>query len=154
MAAVMAASVALAHIVIFVRPQNAVSKRVYWDGQFAPRTGVGPLIAFVWDGLRGFVTSGFTDSYEPQPSVLTSSHVGGILDALWVVLLCLAVVALARPRPGGGRCWFSPSAGLLALTRRDFATVRSRPCGLARTDLWLGPFLVLTAGIGAVETAR
>ena len=150
-AAVMAGSVALAHIVIFVVPQNATSKRQYWDGQFAPHTGFGPLIAFVWDGLRGFVTSGFTDSYEPQSSVLSSSHVGGILDALWVVLLGLAVVALARS--SRGRALLIAVGGSLALTLVA-SLVRSWPFGFARTNLWVEPLLVLMAGIGAVETAR
>ena len=152
-AAAVAGSVAVAHILFFVMPQNSVSKRSYWDGQFVPHTGVGPLIAFVWDGLRGFVTSGFTDSYGPHSSVLTIPHVGGIdgiLSALWVVLLCLAVVALAcssrdAPCRGRGRI---PALTLVA------SFVRSWPFGFARTNLWLEPLLVLMAGIGAVEVAR
>lgn len=150
-AAAVAGSVALAHILFFVMPQNTVSKRPYWDGQFAPHNGVGPLIAFVWDGLRGFVTESFTDSYQPHSSVVTIPNVGGILSALWVVLLCLAVVALARS--SRGRALLVAVGGSLALTLVA-SFVRSWPFGFARTNLWVEPLLVLMAGIGAVETAR
>ena len=150
-AAVVAGSVALAHILFFVMPQNAVSKRPFWDGQFAPRTGVGPLIAFVWDGLRGFVTGSFTDLYQPHSSVVSIPNVGGILSALWVVLLCLAVVALARS--SRGRALLVAVGGSLALTLVA-SFVRSWPFGFARTNLWVEPLLVLMAGIGAVEAAR
>ena len=82
---------------------------------------------------------------------MTIPNVGGILSALWVVLLCLAVVALARS--SRGRALLVAVGGSLALTLVA-SFVRSWPFGFARTNLWVEPLLVLMAGIGAVETAR
>jgi hypothetical protein len=143
----------LAHMALFVLPQNAndVTKGSYWNAQFVPHHGFGSQIAFVWDGLGGFVTGPFTtfQTAPLRPIGLTSPTWSWILSLIFGVLLCIGIAELVRsPR---GRTMVFALGGSLVLTLVA-SYLRDWPFGFVRTNFYLVPLLVLMAGIGAFRT--
>ena len=149
--AVGAGFLAFLHLELFVVPQNTLTKSNYWDSSFMPHHGLGNQIAFVWDGLRGFVTGTFTGSdvfYLPE---LLSPRFSWILSVAFGVLFCIGVAVAARSQQG--RALLIGIAGSLALTLIA-SYVRYWPFGFVRTNFYLIPLLILVAGIGAAGAAR
>ena len=64
----------LLHLELFVAPQSALTKSDYWDPQFMPHSGIGNQIAFIWDGLRGFLTGTVTASDSNLPAFLSTAR--------------------------------------------------------------------------------
>lgn len=149
-AAFASGAVILVHLGTFVMRQNALTEGSYWDAQFAPHHGVGRLLAFAWDGGRGFVTEAFADTGN-APFSFGSRPWGTVLDVVFVVLLVLGVVATARSRRGRSLLVGIGSPLVLSLVA---SYVRYWPFGFARTNLYQVPMLVLLAGIGAADTVR
>jgi hypothetical protein len=140
----------LAHLAFFVLPQNAndVTNGPFWKGQFLPHHGIGNQLAFVWDGLRGFVTGPFT-SYDATSTLGPIGLHGPIwswsVSIVFGLLLCIGVVVLARARRGRTLLFAIGSSLLLTLVA---SYLRRWPFGFVRTNFYLVPLLVLVAGIG------
>ena len=138
--------VALVHLRLFVVPQSALTKGDYWDPQFLPHSGVGSQIAFVWDGLRGFLTGTLTASDIPGLPELLSPRYSWIVTVAFASLLCLGIVTTARTERG--RTILVAIAGSIGLTLIA-SYLRYWPYGFVRTNFYLVPVLILVAGIGA-----
>jgi len=143
--------IALLHLGLFVVPQNALTKSDYWDPQFMPHHGIGTQIAFVWDGLRGFVTGTFTGSDSPYLPELLSPRWSWIPSVVLGGLLCAGIVVAARSERG--RTLLAAIGGSLGLTLIA-SYLRYWPFGFVRTNFYLIPLLILLAGIGAASAAR
>ena len=148
MSAAGAGAIALLHLKLFVVPQNALTKSNFWDPQFLPHHGVGTQVAFVWDGLRGFVTGTFTGSDMPYLPELLSPRWSWIPSVVFGVLLCLGLAVAARSERGRTlRVAIGGSIGLTLIA----SYLRYWPFGFVRTNFYLVPLLILLAGIGAVS---
>ena len=149
--AVSAGAIALAHVELFVRPQNALTRSDYWDPNFLPHHGVGSQIAFVWDGLWGFVTGTLMGANDPTLPELLNLRWTWPLSVLFLLLLCAGIVTAASSR--SGRTLLVAIGGSLALTLIA-SSVRYWPFGFVRTNFYLVPLLILVAGIGAARVLR
>ena len=143
-----AGAIALLHLELFVVPQNALTKSNFWDPQFLPHHGVGTQVAFVWDGLRGFVTGTFTGSDMPYLPELLSPRWSWIPSVAFGVLLCIGIAVAARSERG--RTLLAAIGGSIGLTLIA-SYLRYWPFGFVRTNFYLVPLLILLAGIGAVS---
>lgn len=143
-----AGAIALLHLELFVVPQNALTKSSFWDPQFLPHHGVGTQVAFVWDGLRGFVTGTFTGSDTPYLPELLSPRWSWIPSVAFGVLLCIGIAVAARSERG--RTLLAAIGGSIGLTLIA-SYLRYWPFGFVRTNFYLVPLLILLAGIGAVS---
>ncbi len=150
-AAVAAGAIALAHIEFFVRRQNALTRSAYWDPNFLPRHGVRNQIAFVWDGLWGFVTGTLTGADNPKFPELLSLRWTWLISILFALLLCAGIATAASTR--NGRTLLVAIGGSLGLTLVA-SYVRYWPFGFVRTNFYLVPLLILVAGIGAARVIR
>jgi len=143
--------IALLHLKFFVIPQkNALTKSNFWDPQFMPHHGVGAQFAFVWDGLRGFVTGTFTGSDNPYLPVL-SPRWSWIPSLAFGALLLVGIAVAARSERG--RTLLAAVGGSIGLTLIA-SYLRYWPFGFVRTNFYLIPILILLAGIGAVSATR
>ena len=136
----------LSYLKLFIVPQNALTKSNYWDANFMPHTGIADQIAFVWDGLRGFITGTFTGSDVPWLPELLSPRYSWILSVAFALLLCIGIVVACRSQRG--RTLLIAIGGSLGLTVIA-SYIRYWPFGFVRTNFYLVPLLVLLAGIGA-----
>jgi hypothetical protein len=136
----------LAYLKLFIVPQNALTKSNFWDSNFMPHSGIANQIAFVWDGLRGFITGTFTGSDMPWLPELLSPRYSWILSVAFALLLCIGIVVACRSQRG--RTLLVAIGGSLALTAIA-SYIRYWPFGFVRTNYYLVPLLVLLAGIGA-----
>jgi len=147
--AVSAGVIALAHLVVFVLPQSALRSSSYWDQQFLPRHGVGGQVAFVWDGLRGFVSGVFTSSQQSGlPGLIVGPGWAWVLTLVFGVLLCLGVVRAAGSQRGRNLLFALVASQVLTLVA---SFMRYWPFGFVRTNFYLIPLLMLLAGIGGVR---
>jgi hypothetical protein len=149
--AVAAGAIALAHIEFFVAPQNALTKSNYWDPNFAPHHGISSQIAFVWDGLRGFITGTLLGANNPDLPELLNTRWSWLVSLIFGLLLCAGIVATARSLRG--RTLLAAIGGSLGVTLVA-SYVRYWPFGFVRTNFYLVPLLILLAGIGAVSVTR
>ncbi len=150
-AAVAAGAIALAHIKFFVAPQNTLTKSNYWDSNFAPHHGVSSQIAFVWDGLRGFITGTLLGANNPNLPELLNTRLSWLVSLIFGLLLCAGIVATAGSRRG--RTLLAAIGGSLGVTLIA-SYARYWPFGFVRTNFYLVPLLILLAGIGAVWVTR
>ena len=151
-AAVTAGVIVLAHLVVFVLPQSTLRTSSYWDQQFLPHHGIGGQVAFVWDGLRGFVNGVFTSSPQSGlPGLLLGPGWSWVLTLVFGVLLCLGVVEAARSQRGRTLLFAIVASQVLTLVA---SYLRYWPFGFVRTNFYLIPLLMLLAGIGGVRAAR
>jgi hypothetical protein len=141
--------VVLIHLRFFVVPQSALTKSAYWDVNFMPHSGVGNQAAFLWDGLRGFVTGTLTASDPGLPTYL-SARFSWILTFTFTTLLVFGLVTIARS--ARGRSILVGIGGSLVLTAVA-SYIRYWPFGFVRTNFYLVPVLFLVAGIGAARSA-
>ena len=150
---VAAGMIVLAHLAFFVLPQSArvLRSSSYWNARFLPHHGIGSQVAFVWDGVRGFVTGAFTGSTQgPLGGPLIGRGWGWALTLTFGVLLCVGVVEAARTIRGRTILFALVASQVLTLIA---SFLRYWPFGFVRTNLYLLPLLVLLAGIGAVRTS-
>jgi hypothetical protein len=136
----------LSYLKLFIVPQNALTKSKYWDANFVPHGGIANQIAFVWDGLRGFITGTFTGSDMPWLPELLSPRYSWILSVAFILLVCIGIVVASRSQRG--RTLLVAIVGSLGLTVIA-SYIRYWPFGFVRTNFYLVPLLVLLAGIGA-----
>jgi len=149
---VSAGVIALAHLVVFVLPQSALRSSSYWDQQFLPHHGFGDQGAFVWDGLRGFVSGVFTSSPQSGlPGLLLGPGWAWVLTLVFGVLLCVGVVEAAGSERGRTLLYAVVASQLLTLVA---SYLRYWPFGFVRTNFYLIPLLMLLAGIGGVRATR
>ena len=150
--AVSAGVIALAHVFVFVLPQNALRASSYWDRQFLPHHGFGGQGAFVWDGLRGFVSGVFTSSPQAGlPGLLLGPGWAWVLTLVFAVLLCLGVLEAAGSERGRTLLFAIVASQLMTLVA---SYLRYWPFGFVRTNFYLVPLLMLLAGIGGVRATR
>ncbi len=150
--AVAAGVIVLAHLVVFVLPQSALRASSYWDPEFLPHHGIGSQVAFVWDGLRGFVTGVFTSSPQSGlPGLLLGPAWAWVLTLVFGALLCVGVVEAARSPRGRTLLYAVVASQVLTLVA---SYQRYWPFGFVRTNYYLIPLLILLAGIGGVRAAR
>ena len=136
----------LLYLKLFIVPQNALTKSNYWDANFMPHSGIANQIAFVWDGLRGFITGTFTGSDVPWLPELLNLRYSWILSVAFGLLLCIGIVVASRSQRG--RSLLVAIGGSLGLTAIA-SYIRYWPFGFVRTNFYLVPLLILLAGIGA-----
>jgi hypothetical protein len=136
----------LLYLKLFIVPQNALTKSNYWDANFMPHSGIANQIAFVWDGLRGFITGTFTGSDVPWLPELLNLRYSWILSVAFGLLLCIGIVVASRSQRG--RSLLVAIGGSLGLTAIA-SYIRYWPFGFVRTNFYLLPLLVLLAAIGA-----
>lgn len=150
--AVVSGVIVLAHLTFFVLPQNALTKSNFWDPQFMPHDGVGRQLAFVGDGLRGFVTGIFTSSPQAGlPGLLVGPGWSWLLTLAFGVLLCVGVVEMARSERGRTILFAIVASQVLTLVA---SYLRYWPFGFVRTNFYLIPLLMLLAGVGGVAAVR
>jgi hypothetical protein len=140
--------VALLHLKLFVVPQSALTKSAYWDPQFLPHAGIGSQLAFVWDGLRGYVTGTFTASDSAHLPELLSPRLSWIVAIAFGIFLCIGIAVLTRT--ARGRTVLVAIVGSLGLTLIA-SFQRYWPFGFVRTNFYLVPLLILIAGVGAAR---
>ena len=141
----------LSYLKLFLIPQNSLTKSNFWDANFMPHSGVANQIAFVWDGLRGFMTGTFTGSDVPWLPELLSPRYSWILSVAFALLLCIGIVVASCTQRG--RTLLIAIGGSLGLTAIA-SYIRYWPFGFVRTNFYLLPLLVLLAGIGADGATR
>jgi hypothetical protein len=136
----------LAHLQFFVVPQSYQRTGPYWDANFLPHHGVGGQIAFVWDGLAGFVTGIFTGSAQGQlRGFLLGRGWMWALSLAFGVLLCVGIAVAARTARGRMVLFVVAASQVLTLAA---SYERYWPFGFVRTNFYLVPLLMLLAGIG------
>ncbi len=150
--AVAAGLIVLLQLVVFVLPQSSLRSTPYWDPQFVPHQGIGSQVAFVWDGLRGFVTGIFTSSAQ---GAFPGSPIGPawawVLTLVFGVLLLVGVVGAVRSERGRTLLFAIVASQVLTLIASYF---RYWPFGFVRVNFYLIPLLTLIAGFGAVRLGQ
>jgi hypothetical protein len=150
----LAGVIALAHYLLFVRPQSGVAG-IAFQTRYAPHEpaafvrfvidGIGSYVPLIVTGVAGGARSVGTPSY-----VLPSAAYYLLSVVLWV-LLAAGVVAAARDAAGRALVVAVGGALLLQLIA---SAVHRWPFGMLRVNVFLLPLLYLLAGIGAVALAR
>jgi hypothetical protein len=147
-AAVVSGSVILLQLLLFVLPQNALTKSGYWDTNFLPHHGFTKQLSFIWDGLTGFVTGPFsTSSSGPVSGLVTGLNFAWVLTLVYAVLLAVGVVVLARAERGRTVLFALICSLLVTAIASD---QRYWPFGFVRTNYYEVPILIFVAGVGAV----
>jgi hypothetical protein len=150
----LAGVIALAHYLLFVRPQSGVAG-IAFQTRYAPHEpaafvrfvidGVGSYVPLIVTGVAGGARSVGTPSYVLPPAAYY------LLSAVLWVLLAAGVVAAARDTAGRALVVAVGGALLLQLIA---SAVHRWPFGMLRVNVFLLPLLYLLAGIGAVALAR
>ena len=143
---------ALLHLALFVLPQSALTASPFWDSQFLPHHGLGTQVAFVWDGLKGFVTGAFTSSIQAAaPGSLLGEQWAWVLTLAYGAMLLIGLVVVVQSSRGRRMLFAVASSLVLTLIASYF---RHWPFGFVRTNYYLVPVLVLIAGIGAHRSVQ
>jgi hypothetical protein len=148
-----AGALALAHYLLFVRPQAGVASTGFFVPQFAPHSFTA-FVRFAFDGLGSYVSTliaGVVGATTAPPSYSLPPAAHGLLDAGLVVLVAAGVVAAARE--AAGRALITAVGGALLLELVGSA-VRQWPFGLLRVNIFVLPLLYIIAGMGAAWLAR
>lgn len=148
-----AGAIALAHYVLFVRPQSGVASTGFFAVDYAPH-GFTAFVRFTADGLASYVPSvitGVVGAANTPPSYVLPPVAHGLLAAGLVILLAAGVVAAARD--AAGRALLVAVGGALLLELLGSALHRW-PFGLMRANIFVLPLLYILAGMGAVWLAR
>jgi 4-amino-4-deoxy-L-arabinose transferase-like glycosyltransferase len=150
----LAAVIALAHYLAFVRPQSGVAD-IAFQTRYAPHAP-GAFVRFVIEGIGSYVPLMVTGVAGGARSVGTPSYVLPaaahylIAVVLWL-LLAAGIVTAARDAAGRALVVAVGGALLLQLIA---SAVHRWPFGMLRVNVFLLPLLYLLAGIGAVALAR
>ncbi len=158
-APVTAGAVTVAHLALFVLPQDSVTGHVDWQGFYPPRDSLAAAAGFVVRQLAGFVPGMVTQlpHYVPSPAEPVLALAAGVRPLLTVLLLAalgagmVAVLAGRRARVLAGLLAWCVVVELVA------SALHLWPFGLARVNYFLLPFAYLLAGVGlayALDVAR
>lgn len=148
--AVTAGAMGLLSLVVFVLRQSVLTTESYWQSYFAPHSGAGALLRFVYTTMRPFFAIGLTDGYNPAVHHSLSAGPLALLH-VWTVFVFLGAVLALRSR--NGRSLLAAVGGaLLLMLIASFS--RHWPFGYNRTNLFVTPLLVMLAAVGVVETCR
>jgi hypothetical protein len=143
--ALVTGAVALAHLVVFVLPQNkAAGPGSYWELTFMPTSSLGAATEFVVRQAQSFVPGLVT-----HPGAIVAASPARWITALVLVgLAATTAVALVdrRVRP------LLVALGGALLLQLVASGLRLWPFGLVRVNLFLIPLLYLIVGIGAART--
>jgi len=150
----LAGAIALAHYVLFVRPQTGAATE-HFASDFAPHRLSG-FVPFVIKGAQSYIPGMITGVAGGAKSVATPAYAlpplaHHLLAA--VVVLLLAAGAVAAARDATGRAVLVAAGGTLLLELLA-STVQRWPFGLLRTNIFVLPLLYILGGIGAVALAR
>ena len=148
-APVTAGVVSVAHLVLFVLPENSVTGHVAWQGFYPPRGAVAGTAAFVVRQLAGFVPGMVTQLPPSVPSRQAVLPLGPAVRPLLTVFLLAALAAGIVAVLAGRRA--RVLAGLLAwcLAMELLASaLHLWPFGLARPNYFLLPLVYLLGGVG------
>ena len=150
----LAAAIALAHYVLFVRPQARIAD-VFFHADYAPHAPAA-FVRFAIRGLKSYFPSMITGVAGGARSVATPTYALPPLahDLLALVLmLLLAAGIVAAARDAAGRAVVVAACGALLLELLA-STVHRWPFGLLRQNIFVLPLLYVLGGIGAVALAR
>ena len=146
----LAAGIALAHYVFFIRPQAGVVSTGFWVYNYAPHR-LGPFVRFTIDGVAGFfpgMITGFAGAINEPPHYRLPLDAHEVLALVVALLVCAGIVAAAREAPG--RALVVAVGGGLLLELAG-STVRRWPFGMVRVNIFELPLLYILMGIGAVR---
>jgi len=149
----LAGAIALAHYVVFVRPQAAVANEGFWSGNYAPH-GLGAFLRFTIRGIGSFfptMVTGPAGAENLPPSYRLPPVAHGLLAAALAVLLAAGIVAAARDT--AGRVLVVAVGGALLL-QLIASAVQRWPFGMVRVNIFLLPLLYVLGGMGAMWLAR
>jgi hypothetical protein len=148
----LAAAIALAHYVFFIRPQAGVASTGFWHKAYAPHQ-LGPFIRFTIDGVLsyfpGMITgvAGVTNA-APRYRLPLDAH--ELLAVVVALLACAGIVAAARE--AAGRALVVALGGALLLELAG-STMQRWPFGMVRVNLFELPLIYILMAIGAVRLA-
>jgi hypothetical protein len=149
----LAAVIALAHYVLFVRPQAGVASTGFWRYHYAPH-GLDPLVRFTVKGIQSFdplMVTGVINAAN-TPAVNTLPVAARDVLALGILLL-LAAGVWAAVRDAAARTLVVALGGALVLELVASA-VKRWPFGMVRVNIFMLPLFYIVGGIGAVWLAR
>jgi hypothetical protein len=149
----LAGLIALAHYVLFIRPQAGVVGTTWWKYYYAPHQ-FGPLVHFALRGLASFdpfMVTGVA-TVEQQLPTYTLPPLGHDLLAAGILVL-LAAGIWAAAADAAARTTVVALGGALVLELIASA-VQRWPFGMTRLDLFMLPLIYVLGGIGAVWLAR
>ena len=149
----LAGSLALAHYVVFIRPQSAVASTAFWVQDYAPH-GVGAFARFTVDGVASFfpgMVTGVAGVTDATPAYALPGAAHYLLAVVLAVLLLAGIAAAVRD--AAGRALVVAVAGALLLELIASA-VHRWPFGMQRVSIFLLPLLYILMAIGAVQLAR
>lgn len=148
-----AGAIALAHYVLFVRPQSGVASTGFFQVDYAPH-GLSAFARFVVSSFESYFPSLITGvvgatNYAPTYHLPPAAH--ALLAIALVILLAAGVAAAARD--AAGRALIVAVGGALLLEL--IGSILDRwPFGLMRVNIFVVPLLYVLGGMGAVWLAR
>jgi hypothetical protein len=148
-----AAAIAVAHFVLFVRPQSGVASTAFFKTNYAPHGLIG-FAQFTLDGVKSYFPSmitGVVDAANTLPSYHLPPIAHDLLALGLVILLAAGVVAAARD--AAGRALLAAVGGAMLLELAG-SFVHRWPFGLIRPNIFVLPLLYVLGGMGAVWLAR
>lgn len=146
-----ASLITLLDLGVFVLRQNALTRSPYWALQFMPHGSAAAQVAFILNGLAGFLSNPFAPaaSVVGGPAALPG-HLS-FLAVVWTLALLMGIAAASRDREGRWLLLAVLGSLVVALVASYF---RYWPFGFVRPNLFELPLLVLLAGTGAARCAR
>jgi hypothetical protein len=150
--AAMAAAIALAHYVLFLRRQAGVVNTGFFHGDYAPHS-LGPFLRFTVHGIGSYfpaMVTGDVGAENQAPSYVLPPLAHGLLAVTLGLLIAAGLVAAARDT--AGRALVVAVGGALVLELMA-STVRRWPFGMVRVSIFILPLLYVLAAIGAVWLA-
>jgi hypothetical protein len=147
-----AGGIALAHYVLFVRPQSAVAGTRFWLKAYAPHQ-LGPFIHFTISGVQSFfpgMITGVVGVTNAAPAYRLPFPAHDLLAIVVAVLLCAGIVAAAVEQAGRVLVVAVGAAFVLELAG---STVQRWPFGMVRVNIFMLPLLYVLVAIGAVRLA-
>jgi hypothetical protein len=145
--------IALAHYVLFVRPQSGVASTGFFQVDYAPH-GLSAFARFLLRSFESYFPSlitGVVGANNAPPSYQLPPAAHAVLAVALVILLAAGVAAAARD--AAGRALIAAVGGALLLELAGSIAHRW-PFGLMRANLFVVPLLYVLGGMGAVWLAR
>lgn len=147
----LAAGIALAHYVFFIRPQaKGIASTGFWFYHYAPHR-LGPFVHFTIDGVLSYfpgMITGSAGAINQPPHYRLPLDAHEALAVVVALLVCAGIVAAARE--AAGRALVVAIGGGLLLELAG-STVQRWPFGMVRVNIFELPLLYILMGIGAVR---